>query len=501
MASAYQKQAASAQGPFDLDNKAPLNEDEAAGVLTNLQGNILKGHGRDYGAYVFFSFGDDLPAVRRQLADLAAQYVTSALRQHHDTLDYRSYKIPGGLFGNLLLSAGGYRKLGFDPVALFPEDDETIAGTRSNFADGAKKFAIADFNDPPISDWEPGFRDDIDAMLLLADDDENYLLRKSRLVINEIEKHNRVAVVELGKALRNENEEGIEHFGYVDGRSQPLYLKSDFKFDARGNRIAENGGGAIDKWDPFEPLKRVLVKDPGAPDKSACFGSFLVFRKLEQDVLHFQMREQELADALAFAGEERERAGAMAVGRFEDGTPVTLSPTDGFRPSQENNFTYAKDREGLKCPFHAHIRKANPRGDIPATFGGTTEEDERKRRITRRGIPFGDRKKKPNVFQAIDDLPAGGVGLLFMCFQAGIRHQFAFMQKGWCNSPDFVKTGSTGIDPVIGQPASAPAIEQTWSKKYDAPATAKFRFENFVRMKGGEFFFAPSIPFLESLAP
>jgi deferrochelatase/peroxidase EfeB len=103
--------------------------------------------------------------------------------------------------------------------------------------------------------------------------------------------------------------------------------------------------------------------------------------------LHFKMREQELADVPKFKGEERELAGAMAVGRFEDGRPVTLSRTDGFRPAKENNFTYANDAGAFKCPFHAHIRKANPRGDIVREFG-LPEEEERKRRLTRRGITW-----------------------------------------------------------------------------------------------------------------
>ena len=482
---------------LDLDSRTPLSD--IAPFLEKLQGNILKGHGREFGVYIFFSFGDDMGAVRRQLAELAGRYVTSARRQHQEAADFGAFKVPGGLFGNLLLTASGYRRLGLDPDALFPEAPETIANTQSSFAAGMRATAVDDFADPPVDSWDPGYRKDIDAMLLLADDDEGYLLREARRAMTEIGVHNAVRVAERGNALRNEDGEGIEHFGYVDGRSQPLYLKSDFVFDAAGNRVGEAGGGEIDRWDPFEPLKRVLVPDPGASGEPGCFGSFLVFRKLEQDVLHFKMREEELADALDFAGEERERAGAIVVGRFEDGTPVTLSKTDGFRPAKENDFNYSQDADGARCPFHAHIRKTNPRGDIPREIEGTTDEEERSRRITRRGMPFGKRNKHPNESQAISELPSGGVGLLFMCFQASIRAQFAFMQRAWCNNAGFVRPG-TGIDPVVGQPSSPPAAEPSWSPEYGKPPHTPFRFENFVKMKGGEFFFAPSIPFLQKLA-
>ena len=478
---------------FQLDNKVPIDDSEATvqKVLGNLQGNILKGHGREHGLFLFFTFGGDLTQVKDSLCLLASKYVTSALKQHMEAEDFRAFKIPGSLFGNLLLSATGYKKLGLDPDTLFPEGPEPIASTQSSFAAGLKATAKIDFDDPPVKDWEEGFQQEIDAMLLLADDDRDYLLREGRRAITEIAAHNTVCSVQIGDALRNEDGEGIEHFGYVDGRSQPLYLKSDFQLDAAGNRIAEKDGGSINVWDPFEPLNRVLVRDPVIED-SNCHGSFMVFRKLEQDVLHFKMREQELADVLEFVGEERELGGAMAVGRFEDGTPVTLQKTDGLRPAKENNFTYAKDADAQKCPFHAHIRKANPRGDIPPTFPGTTDEDERRRRITRRGITYGSRQMHPSTFQGLDQLPSGGVGLLFMCFQASIRQQFAFMQRGWCNNPDFVRPG-TGLDPVIGHPPTPPAVEQSWPTDYGNPGTVNFRFEHFVRMKGGEYFFEPTM--------
>ena len=84
------------------------------------------------------------------------------------------------------------------------------------------------------------------------------------------------------------------------------------------------------------------------------------------------------------------------------------------------------------------------------------------------------------------------------------------MQSSWVNNEGFVK-GGTGIDPVIGQGGAAPPpAPQNWRPHYggetqpDDPEdaeTKEFLFEGFVKMKGGEFFFAPSIPFLETFAP
>ena len=86
-----------------------------------------------------------------------------------------------------------------------------------------------------------------------------------------------------------------------------------------------------------------------------------------------------------------------------------------------------------------------------------------------------------------------------MCFQASISRQFGFMQKLWCNSTGFLRP-ETGMDPVIGQKGENAVPEQKWPIEYNSPSTgvATFNFGEFVHMKGGEFFFAPSMTFLLS---
>ena len=465
---------------IDLDTQpVPIDPDDQqlSAMLTNLQGNILKGHGRDHTVHIFIKLkGGDQAEERKRLGEIAERFVTSALRQHRESKQFRQFGIPGSLFGNLFLTANGYRALGFagDLDGALPE---------ALFLEGMADHA-ADFNDPPADQWEDGYKGgEIDAMLLLADDDVGYLLREARRVIAELEEFSTVLAVERGDALRTDSGEGIEHFGYVDGRSQPIYFTNDLANE-----------GKTDKWNPVEKLKIVLVPDGLTQDEDA-FGSYFVFRKLEQDVRRFKMREQELADTLGFVGrEERDRAGALAVGRFEDGTPLTLSQTDGFIPLKDNNFTYDHDPDGLKCPFHAHIRKCNPRGDTVREFG-VPEEDERGHRVTRRGITYGERNRHPDAFQALEDLPTEGVGLLFMCFQSSIKNQFAFIQKDWVNQKSFLR-GGTGLDPIIGQ---GPKSDQKWPVNWGGVETEKFEFSGFVTMKGGEFFFAPSIPFLRAL--
>src|SRR4051794_5453560 len=105
-----------------LRNKEPLNETTTAAknMLEKLQGNILKGHGRDFGVYILFRFRDDPAVVKKDLAELS-KYVTSAYKQYQEAEAYRKFKRPGSLFGMIVLSADGYRYLGYDPATTFHE--------------------------------------------------------------------------------------------------------------------------------------------------------------------------------------------------------------------------------------------------------------------------------------------------------------------------------------------------------------------------------------------
>jgi Dyp-type peroxidase family len=477
--------------PIDLDKSVardPHTDADLRKVLPKLQGNILKGHGREHTINIFVTFRESVEVVRRNLIALAKRYVTSAEAQQTQTDDWLNFQVPGGLFGNLMLTAKGYRALGFTPaqLAAFAEaGNGPAASVKSNFLEGAHTHA-SELADPPVAKWDRGFRGDIHMLLLLADDDRAFLRREARAAISVLSTFADVVAVEHGDALRDANQEGIEHFGYADGRSQPVFLTTD---------LADEG--ATDVWNPVEPLKLVLREDKLAKDPTGdSFGSFYVFRKLEQNVRGFIARENDLADALGLKGEDRARAGAMAVGRFRDGTPLVVSPTDGFLPVKENNFRYDGKNEA-KCPFHAHIRKTNPRGDIVAEFGAP-EGAEREHRIVRRGITYGIRAAHPQDEQDISKLPSGDVGLLFACFQANIPNQFAFMQQGWANAEDFVRQ-RTGQDPVISQGGST--VDQTWPVAWGQAPTQKLNFGQFVTMKGGEFFFAPSMPFLASFEP
>jgi len=454
-------------GDTDIDSSDP----KYRGMLENLQGNVLKPHGRKESDHLFLRFTGERAAVRAWVRGFARDQLTSAKEQLDAVEAFRASGTPGGMFATMGLSATGYAALGID-TARFGAGGES-------FRNGMKRRAfslLARNRDPPSSAWEGPYQGRIDALVALADDSAAAMDAKTQEVSEGLNGIATVLTVERGTVLRNAKGEPIEHFGYIDARSQPLFLKGDI------DRERQDG---VARWDPSAPLGLVLVDDPHT-DAEDAFGSYLVFRKLRQDVVGFNARVSALATRLS-VGEPL--AGALVVGRFKDGTPVTLQATDGR--GAFNDFTYLPaDPTGNRCPFHAHIRKANQRGANRAL--GLAEE--RKRRIVRRGIPYGVRA------------PATGeVGLLFQCFQSDIARQFEFIQRTWVDNPNFpefrVLPGlNTGDDALIGQhPRAVQRWPREWGRSGRFLGRRLFNFGDHVRLRGGEYLFAPSLPFLKNL--
>jgi len=450
-------------------------------VLENLQGNILKGHGRDHTTNVFVRFGTDTKKSRRLLRELGNFHVTSAYKQLVATEAFKQGKGDGGVFCALFVSAHGYGALGLTFVAPAGNTIFVPGGMRD-------PGSLSKLGDPAPADWENHFDKVIDAMVLVADDDPAHnAVRVAQIEALVAEAGGHVVHKQAGKAVRNSVGNGLEHFGYVDGRSQPLMLMEDIETESREEGIAH--------WDPTASLDKALVADPLANDPdNLSFGSFFIFRKLEQKVRDFKTQEQVLADALGLAGEDRERAGALVVGRFEDGTPVTMSDEARGIVAPRNDFSYVGDAAGSRCPFHAHIRKTNPRGDTVREFG-IAPDAERARLMARRSMPYGERRQDAQM--RFSDAPSHGVGLLFMACQASIVEQFEFAQANWANDEGFV-VGHTGIDPLAGQGGAVKhRLRAGWG---DARApTLQQRMAGFVTLKGGEYFFVPSLAFFATL--
>ena len=91
-----------------------------------------------------------------------------------------------------------------------------------------------------------------------------------------------------------------------------------------------------------------------------------------------------------------------------------------------------------------------------------------------------------------------------MCFQSSINRQFEFIQTNWANnrSSGFYNMKSVnrqdyaGRDPLIGR---GNVSFQWWPVKYnDGDDARNLDFCDLVTLKGGEYFFAPSVSFLSA---
>jgi Dyp-type peroxidase family len=284
-------------------------------------------------------------------------------------------------------------------------------------------------------------------------------------------------------------EGGREHFGYADGFAQPSVEGSGFDDGP--------GAGAVDGdgWRPIKPGELLLgypdeqgaVTPAPPPDALGANGSFLVYRKLRQDVAGFRRMLREAA--AGYPGGE-ELLAAKIVGRWRDGTPLAASP-DRADPAlaadkaRNNAFDYKDDPEGLRCPVGAHVRRMNPRRSLP--FDGKLVN---RHRIMRRGITYGD--VLPDG--AEDD--GADRGVIFMCLQASLARGFEFVQSQWANGGNAFRLAEDQ-DVIVGpHDTGGPA-------KMTVPGRPPFLLgplSRVVTTRGGEYYFTPGINGLRHLA-
>lgn len=490
-------------------------------LLEDLQGNILKGYGQNFSVHLFLRFRKErIDEVKNWISSFSQDFLISAKNQQELSKvvgNQESCSRPW--MSNFFLSYEGYT------VLLPREEVEKLEDLdicfRNGMSDGG---LIHETKDPPQEEWEAGFKNKPHALILVANNNCELLSQRVKKIQQEIEGFAEIVHSEVGKVLRNEKGQPVEHFGFVDGKSNPIFFKKDF------DDYIQNEYYGQDKYDPTAPLNLVLVKDPLNEKPFSC-GSYFVYRKLQQDVERFNRGKEKLAEELGLdikLAEDIELAEAFVMGRFKDGTPVTLFNKAQSPKHIPNNFNYQDDIHGTRCPFHAHIRKTNPRDD---------ELKSDRRRIVRRGISYCYSKEKESSPDLIEnwledlqkcnhseiDHEKNDVGLFFMSFQSSIINQFLHLQARWANNIDFPNQ-YTGLDPVIGQGEQlctdpikneeSGEFMQIQDKFMETPGQywpkgkngwnenhkGRYDFSRCVTMKGGEYFFAPSISFLTGLA-
>ena len=446
-------------------------------------------------------------------------------------------KKPGNSAMYVAFSATGLAKLGLEDEvdkseALDAPAQETAkkrnvtkfpAAFSLGMNDVSRKRVLEDTGDNCEKKWAWGNKDNpVDAVLLLFanNDDPGAMIKKLKArEIKRLSAFNIACAYEIELRL-DTNDDGYvkEPFGFADGVSQPRI---------RGYDVATSDSDAIHAVEPGEfilgyrdnrnfypPTPQITAaKDPknilhGPPnaiplrwpdfqseDKAKYAtrdfgrnGTYLVIRQLAQDVNGFEEYIENTSVQLqCTAGNEYktpEWVGAKMMGRWRNGASFVKHPYKPGDNAPDNDFLFARDDpQGVKCPFGAHIRRANPRDSLDPESDKELSVSNR-HRILRRGRTY-----------AINNEDEQEVGLFFMCLNNDIERQFEFVQQNWIASKSFHGL----VDER--DPISSHAPGERSFTIADAKGPEKVpSFKSFVTVRGGGYFFMPGKRALKYLA-
>ena len=434
-------------------------------------------------------------------------------------------------------TASGLRALEVSDAVIDRFSDEFVAGMA---ADGSRSRRLGDTgaNDP--NNWAWGGPNGEPPHMLLALYARNGGLPdwQTKVKDTDFEQAFRVRVT-----LPTESLGRIEHFGFVDGISQPKIdwqgeLSTDIHTRDRYANLLAVGEVVLGYPNEYGLYTDRPLIDPKSDPRAAVLpaaedhpeyrdfgrnGCYLVLRQLHQDVPKFwQFIDREAGSDV----EKREQLAAAMVGRQRNGRPLvppTNEPIQGIESSGDsaemNQFTFENDPDGRQCPIGAHIRRSNPRtGDFPQRvtgklsrviqifgFGRRHRRDDlvastRFHRIVRRGRTYGPLLAPEDAVKP--DAPEKERGLEFICLVANISRQFEFVQHAWSMGAKFGGVRDES-DPLLGnrEPLlNGAPTDHFHMPQADGPARCIQGLPQFVTVRGGAYFFMPNIRALRYIA-
>jgi Dyp-type peroxidase family len=374
------------------------------------------------------------------------------------------------------ISYAGFQAIGLpqDALQTFPE------AFRVGMAARAQQLNDVGINDP--QNWEASFRTGQAHIGVSAfSDSEESHQRALASAREQYEGFSGVSVL------------AMQDFGAQPGDLNPLGYKDGIDQPA----IEGSGVDPLPGQGPLIKAGEFILGYPGEagtplpmprPDILGRNGTYMGFRKYQSRVGAFNRFLQ----ANGSTEEERELVAAKLVGRWRSGAPLTLAPEVddpalGADTQRNNDFDYANDSHGRQVPFGAHIRRMNPR-DTQLT----RLTDVNIHRVIRRGTTYGP-PYDPNDFSELADTTPRGA--IFLLLSAKAMATLEFLQKEWINDGNFIGAGDER-DPIIGLQEEGATF--TIPRK---PARRRIHgIQTFNVLKGGEYFFMPSLSALNWLA-
>lgn len=299
-----------------------------------------------------------------------------------------------------------------------------------------------------------------------------------------------------------------EHFGFIDSDSSPALSAADegvrYPNRVQLGEILVGHDNAADRAPPEgeRTPSQELLHD----------GSFLVVRKLRQDLgAMAKVLDAAAADCGAADDAGRKAHKQLVLAKMMGRWPIAAGPLAGralanVSANGDNDFSFRNDGDGRQCPFHAHIRRANPRdqedqADPPGS---------RPARLIRRSMSYGPVHDPDRAGSLQDER-----GLVFMTYNASIGEQFEVVQR-WLTGGNSSGSFSGQADPFLGlAQAGRPRYFRFEDQSVGAdgkPARATYRVRldgsqdvhaepaPLVRLEWGMYLFAPSLQALRQLA-
>lgn len=481
-------------------------------ALADIQGLVTSGFGHlPCSAYLFLRVAEPA-AGRNWLGGLLPDLTTSAPWPHRADGSVRK---PAET-RCLALAAGGLRALGLTDGVLETFPLEFVEG-----ADSPERSRIlGDVGPSEPALWEVGGRaNPVDAILILNAVDRSSLERLTEREVARWETAGAGPVV--GREVGQVATHGREHFGFRDGIAR-VELQ---RVHGQGIQDGEFVLGYANEYGylPASPVvpaaEDPFGKLPESPNPHrrgfrdlGRHGTYLVYRKLEQDVAGFW----------GFMASESRRLKGSAdpdfmiwlaskmVGRWPSGAPITLAP-DRDEPGlgARDDFGYAgRDASGLGCPLGSHIRRTHPRDHLRPADPVESLHMTARHRLLRRGKPYGPTLFDPACLEGATERAASVLvglkddgqrrGLHFLCLNASIRSQFEFVQQSWANHSQF--SGLTeNRDPLIGS-VDADRLGDAMEIPRSSLNLRTAPLPGFVTVRGAGYFFLPGLRALGFLA-